>query len=53
MSEIEVGEYIRTKSGYIAKVLGKRGKHSFTTNTGHKANYQERYCSWWIFWIFS
>jgi len=24
-------------------VLGKREKHSFITNTGHKANYQERY----------
>ena len=24
-------------------MLGKREKHSFITNTGHKANYQERY----------
>lgn len=43
MSEIEVGEYIRTKGGYIGKVEHITKGYKFRTTTGHIATGQERY----------
>lgn len=43
MSEIKVGEYIRTKGGYIGKVEHITKGYKFRTTTGHIATGQERY----------
>lgn len=43
MSNIEVGDYIRTLNGKICKVLSIRAKSRFRTNTGHISNSPERY----------
>lgn len=43
MSDIEVGEYIRTKGGYIGKVEHITKGYKFKTTTGHIATGQERY----------
>ena len=46
MEEIKVGEYVRTKGGYIAKVLDVQKRSSIISRCdGRKITYQPRY---WI-----